>query len=116
MARFVDLDEEEDAGAGLAGGPRAGGARAHHEAAAPPPLPMPVPMPGQLQLQHDANPQLQQLSQKEQHLLLLKKLHLLSANGRNGPWSHSLYNPEPIGTMDSSTFRAPVTDAMQIYP
>ncbi|KAI8725439.1 hypothetical protein NCS52_00115000 [Fusarium sp. LHS14.1] len=119
MARFVDLDEEEDAGAGPAGGPRAGGARAHHEAAAPPPLlpmPVPVPMPGQLQLQHDADPQLQQLSQKEQHLLLLKKLHLLSANGRNGPWSHSLYNPEPIGTMDSSTFRAPVTDAMQIYP
>ncbi|KAJ4157564.1 hypothetical protein NW754_009209 [Fusarium falciforme] len=116
MARFVDLDDEEDAGAGPAGGPRAGGARAHHEAAAPPPMPMPVPMPGQLQLQHDADPQLQQLSQKEQHLLLLKKLHLLSANGRNGPWSHSLHNPEPIGTMDSSTFRAPVTDAMQIYP
>lgn len=114
MARFVDLDEEEHAGAGpAAGGPRAGGARAHHEAAAPPP--MPVPMPGQLQ--HDADPQLhQQLSQKEQHLLLLKKLHLLSANGRNGPWSHSLYNPEPLGTMDSSTFRAPITDAMQIYP
>ncbi|KAF4979228.1 hypothetical protein FDECE_18099, partial [Fusarium decemcellulare] len=116
MARFVDLDDEDDAGAGPGafpvGGPRAAGAGApHHEAAAPP-----IPVPGTL---HHDDPQQEeqlQLSQKEQHLLLLQKLQLLSANGRNGPWSHSLYNPEPLGNMDASTFRAPVTDALQCYP
>ncbi|KAM5352661.1 hypothetical protein ACJ41O_005383 [Fusarium nematophilum] len=121
MARFVDLDEEDDAGAGPGGfpvgGPRAVGAGAPHHEAAPP---MPVPMPGVL---HHGDAQSEELlqqqqhfSQKEQHLLLLKKLQLLSANSRNGPWPHSLYNPEPLGTMDASTFRAPVTDALQCYP
>ncbi|KAF4968878.1 hypothetical protein FZEAL_10334 [Fusarium zealandicum] len=97
MARFVDLDDEEDAG-----GPRHG--------AAPP---VPVPESGEL---HHEDLQQQQLSKKEHHLLLLKKLQLLSAKGRNGPWPHSLYNPEPLGIMDDSTFQAPVTEALNCYP
>ncbi|KAF5023017.1 hypothetical protein F66182_4936 [Fusarium sp. NRRL 66182] len=113
MARFVDLEEDEDAGAGPGGfpvsDPHAVGA-SHHEAV--PPIPPPIPGP----LLHHDDPQLQELSRKDQHLLLLRKLELLSANSRNGPWPHSLYNPEPLGTMDDSTFQAPVTNAFQCYP
>ncbi|EWZ36854.1 hypothetical protein BFJ70_g1359 [Fusarium oxysporum] len=110
MARFVDLEEDEDVGAGPGGftvnDPRAASAP-HHEAV--PPIPPPGPL-------HHDDPQQSELSQKDQHLLLLRKLQLLSANSRNGPWPHSLYNPEPLGTMDSSTFQAPITNAFQCYP
>jgi hypothetical protein len=110
MARFVDLEEDEDAGAGPGGFP-VNDPRPHHEVL--PPIP-PVAEP----LHHDDFQQTE-LSQKDQHLLLLRKLELLSSsssNGRNGPWPHSLYNPEPLGTMDASTFQAPVTNAFQCYP
>jgi hypothetical protein len=110
MARFVDLEEDEDAGVGPGGFP-VNDHRPHHEVL--PPIP-PVAEP----LHHDDSQQ-SELSQKDQHLLLLRKLELLSSsssNGRNGPWPHSLYNPEPLGTMDASTFQAPVTNAFQCYP
>jgi hypothetical protein len=113
MARFVDLDEDEDVGAGPGGfavsDPRA--AAPHDEVV--PPIPPPIPSLGTLH--HDESQQ-NDLSQKDQHLLLLRKLELLSANSRNGPWPHTLYNPEPLGTMDSSTFQSPVTSAFQCYP
>ncbi|KAF4971370.1 hypothetical protein FSARC_1802 [Fusarium sarcochroum] len=114
MARFVDLEEDEDAGAGPGGfpvvDPRAAASAAPHHEDEPP---IPPPMPGTL---HHDDPQQQELSQKDQHLLLLRKLELLSASSRNGPWPHSLYNPEPLGTMDASTFQAPITNAFQCYP
>ncbi|KLO94558.1 uncharacterized protein Y057_8692 [Fusarium fujikuroi] len=110
MARFVDLEEDEDVGAGPGGftvnDPRAASAP-HHEVV--PPIPPPGPL-------HHDDPQQSELSQKDQHLHLLRKLQLLSASSRNGPWPHSLYNPEPLGTMDSSTFQAPITNAFQCYP
>ncbi|KAM0203397.1 hypothetical protein ACHAPQ_003321 [Fusarium lateritium] len=113
MARFVDLDEDEDVGAGPGGfavnDPRA--AAPHDEVV--PPIPPPIPSLGTL---HHAESQQNDLSQKDQHLLLLRKLELLSANSRNGPWPHTLYNPEPLGTMDSPTFQSPVTSAFQCYP
>lgn len=108
MARFMDLEEDEDVGAGPGGFPvHDAHAPPHHEAAFPPVL-EPI---------HHGDPQLSEFSQKDQHLLLLRKLELLSSSSsRNGPWPHSLYNPEPLGTMDASTFQAPVTNAFQCYP
>jgi hypothetical protein len=110
MARFVDLEEDEDAGAGPGGFPVNDAPPPHHEAL--PPIPPVV-----LESLHHDDPQQNELSQKDQHLLLLRKLELLSSsNSQNGPWPHSLYNPEPLGTMDASTFQAPVTNAFQCYP
>ncbi|KAH6874710.1 hypothetical protein B0T10DRAFT_201940 [Thelonectria olida] len=124
MARFVDLDDDDDAGPSIVGpGPAASAALADAAAAAhlhrPAELVPPVPMPGQL-LHHD-DPHLQHLrrqQQEHQHLLLLRKLQLLSANGRNGPWPDgSSYNPPTVAIMDeSATFRSAATDALQCYP
>ncbi|KAF5662195.1 hypothetical protein FHETE_8085 [Fusarium heterosporum] len=112
MARFVDLDEDENVGAGpgfAVNGPRAVAPHDEVVSSIPPPV-LPLGT-----LHHDDSQQ-NDLSQKDQHLLLLRKLELLSANSRNGPWPHTLYNPEPLGRMDSPTFQSSVTSAFQCYP
>lgn len=114
MARFVDLEEDEDAGAG----PGAFPVNVNVNDPRPPHHEVLPPIPPALESLHHDDPQQTELSQKDQHLLLLRKLDLLSSasNSRNGPWPHSLYNPEPLGTMDASTFQAPITNAFQCYP
>ncbi|KAH6986219.1 hypothetical protein BKA56DRAFT_670403 [Ilyonectria sp. MPI-CAGE-AT-0026] len=119
MARFVDLDDDDDAGPIVVGpGPGHEAQQAHSYAGQ---TPAPMPMPGQLHHNHfhDNDPQqlqLRQQQQEHQHQLLLKKLQLLSANGRNGHWPDGYYTPEPIATMDTATFRSSATDALGCYP
>ncbi|KAH7011419.1 hypothetical protein EDB80DRAFT_389056 [Ilyonectria destructans] len=118
MARFVDLDDD-DAGPIVVGpGPGLEAQQAHSHAGE---TAGPMPMPGQLHHNHfhDNDPQqlqLRQQQQEHQHQLLLKKLQLLSANGRNGHWPDGYYTPEPIATMDAATFRSSATDALGCYP
>lgn len=119
MARFVDLDDDDDAGPIVVGpGPGHEAQQAHSYAGQ---TPAPMPMPGQLHHNHfhDNDPQqlqLRQQQQEHQHQLLLKKLQLLSANGRNGHWPDGYYTPEPKATMDTATFRSSATDALGCYP
>ncbi|KAH7148413.1 hypothetical protein EDB81DRAFT_462614 [Dactylonectria macrodidyma] len=119
MARFVDLDDDDDAGPIVVGPGQALEAQQAHSYAEPA---GPMPMPGQLHHNHfhHNDPQLLQLRQQQQehhHQLLLKKLQLLSANGRNGHWPDGYYTPEPIATMDNKpAFSSAATDALGCYP
>ncbi|KAF7559553.1 hypothetical protein G7046_g4594 [Stylonectria norvegica] len=73
--------------------------------------PAPMPMPGHAQSQQ------QDEERQEQHLVLLKKLQLLSA-GRNERWPEGFYDrdQETTDVMHTATFRSPATDALQCYP
>lgn len=88
MARFVDLDDDDG------------------EAA---------PMPGQFKTEQQ---QLQELQQREHHLLLLRKLRDLpvTSDGHSFErWPKGFYD-RINDEMDGTTFRSPATDAMQCYP
>ncbi|KAI5462111.1 hypothetical protein BGZ63DRAFT_423413 [Mariannaea sp. PMI_226] len=115
MARFVDLDDDNDDAGPSEGRPVAGaGPAAHVRSGEPATL---MPMPGQLLHHGDPHhPHSRRQEHEHQHQLLLRKLQLLSANGRNGHWPDSFFNSPPVGIMDQSTFRSPVTDALLCYP
>ncbi|KAF7543173.1 hypothetical protein G7Z17_g10948 [Cylindrodendrum hubeiense] len=119
MARFVDLDDDDEAGPIVVGpgpGP-APEAQQPHSYAGEPARPMPMPGLHHNHFDHH-DPELLQLRQQQQehnHQLLLKKLQLLSANGRNGHWPDGYYTAEPIA-MEGTTFRSSATEALGCYP